>query len=61
MVTGKTGLINKSYIRNEIHSSSEVVENMLLYSASAEVLAMVFCFLDFQETKEHTVAGQGPG
>lgn len=32
--------------------SSEIVDAKLLYSASAKVLEMIICFLDFQETDE---------
>ena len=52
--------ISKSLKSCLSHISSHVVEAIALYSASAEDLEMVACFLDFHEIKESPRNMQNP-
>ena len=49
---GKTVGMSNSRKRPSIHVTSATVDARLLYFASAELLDMVLCFLDFQDINE---------
>ena len=49
---GKTVGMSNSRKRPSIHVTSATVDARLLYSTSAELLEIVDCYLDFQESKD---------
>lgn len=58
---GLQHVIPRSFKMYSNHNSSHVVDRRALYSASNDDLAMVCCFLAFQDTREDPKKKQYPG